>query len=373
MLGCISFCVVMSMTDFEVLGIRLLDLLEQECSVVSLSWLLGVVNTWAQEYNRAEKVDAADCLNTMHVLGLALCVLLHRCPELVPVEYDLREALGPASARVMLSSKRLIDHDIQELHNLVTALQLEFATLYTLEESGGEDNSAAGYWSVVNIEDICVRSMAHLGGLLATKICIAGEGAPLAAVHGLIDIDADGLCTVRTETIVSLLDTLHSVYSLHALLTRAQFVCSDVEPPQELVPVHAHHREASNETFFTMSITADCAVGTIVQYAHRFAHLFHSVSQTIYYNYPTYTRQTQLSLAALQSKNARSVNLLPLLTELRPDIPVLFEHTGAGCRREHAKHRWSWVLWSHFVLLVDNKMQTYVAADMRTLVHHAVV
>jgi hypothetical protein len=363
----------MDMTDFEVTGGRLLDLLEQEGSAASLSLLLGVVDTWAQEYHRAEKVDAEDGCNTMHVLGVALCVLLHQCAELVPVEYDLRVALGPASAHVMLSSKRLIDHDIQELQNLVTALQLEFATLYTLEESAGEDDSAAGYWSLVNIEDICVNAMAHLGGLLATKICGAGEGAPVADVHGLIDIDADGCCTVRMETIVSLLDTLHSVYSLHALLTRAQFVCHNVEPPQELVPVHAHHREASNETFFTLSITADCAVGSVVQYVHRFAHLFHSVSQTIYYNYPTYTRQTQLSLAELQHENARAVNLLQLLRELCPDIPVLFEHTGAGCRSEHAKHRWSWVLWSHFVLLVDNKMQTYVASDARMLVHHAVV
>ena len=140
------------------------------------------------------------------------------------------------------------------------------------------------------------------------------------------------------------------------------------KPLQEVVPVHGHHKEASNETFFTLSIIADCALGSIVQYAHRFAHLFHSVSQAIYYNYPTYTRQTQLSLSELQRDNTKYVNLLPLLTELRPDIPVLFEHTGAGCRSVHAKHTWSWVLWSHFLLLVDKNMKCYVAADARVLV-----
>jgi hypothetical protein len=178
---------------------------------------------------------------------------------------------------------------------------------------------------------------------------------------------------VRIETIVSLLDALHSVYCLHTLLTRAHFVSTTDAPQQDPVPLHAHHREASNETFFSHSITADCAVGSIAQYAHRFAHLFHSVSQTIYYNYPTYTRQTQLPLAEIQRANTRSVNLLPLLTELHPDIPVLFEHTGAGCRRAHAKHKWSWVLWSHFVLLVDSEMRSYVATDVRTLAHHAVL
>jgi hypothetical protein len=34
-----------------------------------------------------------------------------------------------------------------------------------------------------------------------------------------------------------------------------------------------------------------------------------------------------------------------LLVELAPDIPVLFEHTGAGHRETHARHRWAWVLW----------------------------
>jgi hypothetical protein len=118
-------------------------------------------------------------------------------------------------------------------------------------------------------------------------------------------------------------------------------------------------------------MTSDCVVGTIAQYAHRFAHLFHSVSQAVYYNFPSYARQTQLPLAALQRANAPAVNVLPLLTELSPDIPVLFEHTGAGCRAQHARHRWSWVLWSRFVLLVDADMRSYVAADARTLLCRA--
>jgi hypothetical protein len=58
-----------------------------------------------------------------------------------------------------------------------------------------------------------VRIMAHLGGLVAHKQQEA-VGTPLAAVHGLIDIDNEGFCTVRIETIVCLLDTLYSVYGL---------------------------------------------------------------------------------------------------------------------------------------------------------------
>jgi hypothetical protein len=102
-------------------------------------------------------------------------------------------------------------------------------------------------------------------------------------------------------------------------------------------------------------MTADCVVGTVAQYAHKFSYLFHSISQTVYYNRPSYIRQRQIPLARLLEPTTaqggpKAVNLLALLVELAPDIPVLFEHTGAGHRETHARHRWAWVLWLHFVL-----------------------
>jgi hypothetical protein len=63
----------------------------------------------------------------------------------------------------------LVDHDIQELQSVVTSLQLEFSTLYTLTDSAQADDSSAGYWSLVNTEDIIIHIVAHLGGLLAHK------------------------------------------------------------------------------------------------------------------------------------------------------------------------------------------------------------
>jgi hypothetical protein len=379
------------MTDFEIFGLWLLDLLEaSEASEApeapeasgtthsspSLAVMLTAVDAWAQHYDRGEKIDPKDGTNKMHVLGMALCVLLHRCQELAITGYDLRAALGSCSARVMLCNKALEDHDIQDLQNLVTALQLEFTSLYTMQEPMSENDDSAGFWSLVNTEDICIRIMKRLGSLLGQKQQeVDDKGVkivPLAAIHGLIDIDDKGYYTVSTQTAVHVLDALHSLYGLNLLLTRAKYITVEAAA-QELVPVHAHHREASNETFFIHSMTADCVVGTIAQYCHRYAHLFHSVSQVIYYNYPTYNRQTQLPLLELQRENATSINLLPLLTELRPDIPVLFEHTGAGCSRAHEKHKWSWVLWSQYVLLVDSKMNAYIAKDCRTLTHYAVI
>jgi hypothetical protein len=369
---------------FNTTGTKLLEMLSNPEAEIPLAPLHALLDVWAEDFDRGEKQDPADSCNKMHLVGASLCVLLHRSQKLDTPGYNLRRALGRTAGRVLLCDKELMDYDIEELQHLVTALQIEFASLYSLENAGGEgqaegEESSAGYWALVDIEEICIHIMTRLGALLAVKqkMDMATDGAdpsvdpsaalPPAALRGLLDVDSTGFCSVRTETFVFLLDALHSIYSLHSLLTRATLL----SPVGELVELHSHHREASNETFFTHSMTSDCVVGTIAQYAHRFAHLFHSVSQTIYYNQPTYARQTQLPLATLQLENTSAVNVLPLLTELYPTIPVLFEHTGAGCRSQHAKHQWSWVLWSRFVLLVNADMQTFVARDLRTLATHA--
>jgi hypothetical protein len=162
---------------------------------------------------------------------------------------------------------------------------------------------------------------------------------------------------------------------LHRLLTRAR--ARDDAAAAAGVLLAGHHLEASGEVFFMHSMTADCVVGTIAQYAHKFAYLFHSISQAIYYNRPNYQRKLQLPLARLQEPTERdargvecgpsAVNLLALLLELRPDVPVLFEHTGAGHRGTHAQHAWAWVLWAGFVLLVDARMEVAAALDARAL------
>ena len=80
------------LSNFEVLGLQLLKLLEQTDRDTSLLWLLCVVERWSQEYDRAEKVDSDKC-NSMHVIGGSLCVLLHRCSGLAQATYDLHKAL----------------------------------------------------------------------------------------------------------------------------------------------------------------------------------------------------------------------------------------------------------------------------------------
>jgi hypothetical protein len=344
-------------------------------SGIALAWredstLQGVLYNWLEKYDRGEHAREpveAPVANDMHVVGACVCVLLGRSPQLQGA-YDLRGVLGALYSRMIFVEKRLEVYDLEDLQALVTAVQLEFPAMY--EYTVGE-----GYSARCDVEGLCVRVLARLGEWLAVRWKYESSAPlemnmPPEALRGLAVVDADGFCRVRLDAVVFLLDALHSVLGLHRLLMRAR-ARDDAEAAARIV-VSSHHLEASSETFFTQSMTADCVVGTVAQYAHKFSYLFHSISQTVYYNRPSYIRQRQIPLARLLEPTTaqggpKAVNLLALLVELAPDIPVLFEHTGAGHRETHARHRWAWVLWLHFVLLVDADMHVFAALDARAL------
>ena len=59
--------------------------------------------------------------------------------------------------------------------------------------------------------------------------------------------------------------------------------------------------------------------------------------------------------------------LLPLLQQLHPTVPVLFEHTAAGLRTAHDRQPFAWVVLGPFVVLVNSSMQSYCSDDLRAL------
>lgn len=322
--------------------------------------LKQLMQLWATEFDRGEKIDSNTAFNSSHVAGMALSVLFSRQPQLKNVSNsDIKHLLGPFADSVVLTDKNVSEYRFEDVQSILTAIQLEFHHMYIMNKDG--------FLTRVDMLSLCMTLLAQAGHWIGLKWhADNSEESTIVqdeALRGIVDIDNNAWAKLRSETIVFFLDAFHSVLGLHLLLSQAQFVPST----GDLVDVTAHHREASNETFFVHSMTADCMVGSVIQYAHKFAYLFHSISQAVYYNRPSYHRERQISLQKLQERNARHVNILSLLTELHPDIPVLYEHTGAGFRQKHAQQKYAWVLWSQFVLLVDSQLNAYAAQDLRTL------
>ena len=136
-------------------------------------------------------------------------------------------------------------------------------------------------------------------------------------------------------------------------------------------PLHGaactHHKEVSLDDYYEMSMISDLAPGFLVQYKCKFSHLFHLISQVVYFHFPQIRRRVQESLGNITGGKASAVNTLPLLQQVRPEIPVLYEHTGACSQKEHANLPYAWVVLSDFVLLVKANGDALCAKDPRSL------
>lgn len=413
------------------------------------------INTWLFEFDRCEKMrklNDESSGNNMHIYGAGLCGLIHKRvkesfdqPDQIYFESDfLQQITGKWYAHLVFTSTNLNDFEFEDLHNLVTALQQIFDNLYTIEddkivcdidvktllvcilakmslwinnhwkepereiedeteqhnenvevESDEEDNSE-------NDSDAEESADKYKNGFFFRPGVMHENRAemvmPYCVLRGFAQLDHENNCILRFDAATFLLNAMHSMLSLHVMLTNSKspsYCLAKIEEQKKMnmnvesIEIAKHHLEASTEDWFTLSMTRDCKVGTVAQYAHKYAYLFHSISQAIYYNYPSYARRKQVSAKCLQrawkltsksedcqehiqvsQEDFEAVNLLPCLMEIAPDIQVLCEQTGAGCKRKH-ENKWTWVLWNKFVMLVGPDFKTYVAHDIRTLLQFA--
>jgi len=192
------------------------------------------------------------------------------------------------------------------------------------------------------------------------------------ALHCLVDLDKEGWRCVRPSCVVQVLDSVHALLGLTRLLMKAQVVSLHAPAAagaevDEAVRLYNHHREASIDEFYEMSMVADCMVSAVAQYLHRFEFLFHSISQVVYYHFPTYERQWQQQMQFLEEYAAPGVNLLPLLLQVDPNLPFFYEHTCAGLLLAYSAHAHSWAFMSGYILLVDRAGEVFCAEDLRSL------
>ena len=86
-----------------------------------------------------------------------------------------------------------------------------------------------------------------------------------------------------------------------------------------------------------------------------------------YNNSDNYNRKTQIQLVHIKSTSVCDVNVLPLFMKLKPDMPVLFDHTGVCTNAPCAQTPWTWVVLSSHVLLCDDKCNFYIANSIYEL------
>jgi len=345
-------------------------LLAQE--LTSETMLGQLLDAWITECDRSQQVDEETKYNEMHVVGLEICVLLHRAPLGTPAlaTYEclcLTTALGPYASRVVLHDEALSDMCWIQLSETLTALQLIFKDTIQWD-------AAQGCHTVVDYPVLMLVLLKRVGFWLARQWRRVeddvADGEDPEALQGLVDLDKEGWRCVRPACVVQVLDDVHALLCLARLLLTAQVVSLHTAVADEIhdeVRLYNHHREASIDDFYEMSMVADCMVGNVTQYKHKFQFLFHSISQVVYYHFPSYERQRQQPMAFLEGSGISGTNLLPLLLQLNPDIPLFYEHTGAGQRTVYDAHRFSWVFMSGYILLISREGAAFCAEDIRSL------
>jgi len=329
--------------------------------------LRELLDAWLTECERSAPVDEESKYNEMHVVGLGLCALLHRCELGGYPSFSLAAALGAHAARVVLHAEAVSEMTWLQLSETLTAVQLEFKATMRWD-------SADGYHSGVDYPALMLVVLKRVGFWLGRQWrrpeVDAEGGADPEALQGLVDLDRENWCCVRPACVVQVLDGVHALLSLARLLLTAQVVSlhtADADAVRDEVRLYNHHREASIDDFYDMSMVADCMVGSVTQYKHKFQFLFHSISQVVYYHFPTYERQRQQPMAFLEGYGIPGTNLLPLLLQLNPDMPVYYEHTGAGRRATYAAHPFSWVFMSGYIVLVSREGAVFCAEVLRSL------
>lgn len=285
----------------------------------------------------------------MHLFGLGLCYVLCTHDPLNTRQYNAKEELAEFHKQLTndidLNSCTWI-----ELRQLIFSLQTSYTQLITYDRF-------TGYDCKVDVSNYVLALMTRIGSLLGTMFLwetLSIEEQVRFSEH--YEHEADGYYIVKTSACVEVMDILHCFMRLVLTLMHAKPVGSALSRPD----LSQFHHEASLDDFYQLATARDCLPGSILAYKHQFHGLFHDVSQVAYFLFPTYNRAVQKPIDELLTGNVSGVNILPLLMQVKPDVPVLFEHTAEKAKQ----HKWAWLVWHHHILLSHVDGATYCGENV---------
>lgn len=348
----------------------MLELLREFQTPVTTQNFVERLRAWYALCDAAAPLHKTLQLNEMHVLGAQLCCGL----EGIELDgYDTFDvvAMFAAVAPMPFDEPLLGKLDWQQLTDMMTTLQLEYRKLLVWDDAAGWATlfdycrfmpavlRRMGYW--------IRRSWRHAESSGGRREPAA---ASIEATQGTVVEDDAGWRTLAPSSLAHLLSLVHTFAALTDRLLCATLVV--VPDASTTVELQSHHREASLDEYYVNAMVADLPVGSILQYAHRFQFLFHSVTQVVYFHWPSYKRVGQLPLVELRQPGTAPANLLPLLLQIDPELPVLNEHSRALCHAKvtTAAAPWAWMNVAGFFALLHHDGAVYVARDIRELFAH---
>ena len=301
--------------------------------------------------------DSLDKWNDMHIFGQALCSLFEKADLPIKTLPNIDDLFGKYASRFDFSeTKSLEDTTWRNLSDIIHALQNDFADMFEYDVNDG-------YCVCIDLDYVFACLLKRIGFFLNHSWQQKEDDPDIISGH--LKLTADGWVHVSDSCIVEILNSIHVMMGLSRMLNEATPI-----PLQQLdtLQFFNHHREASLDDFYFLSMISDLSPGFVLQYQHQFRHLFHSITQVIFYHYPSYHRRKQLPLNQIKCKDSKPENVLPLAQQLYPHIPILHEHTNMGHAATHANYEYAWILCGKTCLLVSKDMKVYAAENILNLV-----
>jgi len=316
-----------------------------------------LVLTWIN-YSKPEELPATNAqYNDMHIFGFGLAYMMSKYN---PLQTRDREwSFMPAF--LSIHGDNIGKYSCKKCLDFLRLLQFEYDKTLQFDES-------VGFEADLDVTLLLLVVMQRIGDHLREEIRISVESTDDAkALYELLPNESEWY-VVNAQTRKEMFDILHVLMRLFFVLLDAEAV--SVEP--HVVKTHVkelspYQYEASLHDFYNLSMISDCFPASIVVYKHEYKEMFNDPSQVVYFHTPTYKRQRQVEFETITSMAAANINVLPIIQQIKPDVSVLFEHTGACNSTACSAEPWTWILLHKHIVLCDKNGKYYVAKDIYVL------
>ena len=271
---------------------------------------------WGTAVNQA-LIDECGDMNLNQGIGVFMCVMLSHTYAASSDDRCIVDIL-PHSPLVHLTKVPIHSLTQRQLSDQVECLQLSWGSVVGSHE---------------HLEGLCRRLlcllMARLGVLV--QHTYSGAPTPLDAIQYTTILPASGGSSGEPTLYIVTRKYIRQLCCMFVILFRTL----EITGTAHVVPLletadsqrikesfQEHHLECSCDFFSTLQQMVQLAPAMRLVYRTDFSGMYNDVSQVVYFHYPQYHRQAQLSLGDIPDS---AINCLPLLTQILPQVPVVYD------------------------------------------------
>ena len=308
---------------------------------------------WGSDCNAPPMEQCCD-MNEMHILGI-LCSINETENPVDQFNHTLAEII-PDLTIIHLHPKPISKLSLRELIDQLECMQLNWGQVLDAADDKGDCL-------------LLIRAcMARLGQIVHNAFPTDGivlddpqHTSPLPqqiSTNSNNNDDGTSLSIISRKSLRQAICTCLSLARVQDIYEKSVLIPESTQDELKnmIKAMRQHHMEASMDMFNLLQQMAYLAPGMRLVYRTNFAGMYNDVSQVIYFHYPRFCRLPQIPLKEV---SASQMHMLPLISQLIPDIPVVYEDDSKvfGLTVDEvaadSSIMWAWLVCCGEVFLID--------------------